>query len=224
MPPIKKEAENIDENTTPTTRHPPKDRVDPEIHPAPPVTTTKAPSDASQSASSLHRRCRRRRRRLTCNFTQVLRNPFPFFSLGDLHCKTHLHLMAGRLNLDGEAIPALKICMIGAGGFIGSHLCEKLMWETEHSVLAIDVYGDKIHHLLQPGQAWSDRIEFHKINIKSDSRLEGLIKVSDLVRADISFPLPPCPCISKPFTAHNNKTEVYGTVFEMGSFFNRALF
>jgi UDP-apiose/xylose synthase len=89
--------------------------------------------------------------------------------------------MAARLNLDGDVIPALKICMIGAGGFIGSHLCEKLMWETEHSVLAIDVYGDKIQHLLQPGQAWSDRIEFHKINIKSDSRLEGLIKVSDLV-------------------------------------------
>lgn len=89
--------------------------------------------------------------------------------------------MAGRLNLDEEAIKSLKICMIGAGGFIGSHLCEKLMFETDHSVLAIDVYGDKIQHLLQPGQEWSDRIEFHKINIKSDSRLEGLIKVSDLV-------------------------------------------
>jgi len=86
-----------------------------------------------------------------------------------------------RVNLDGEVIKPLKICMIGAGGFIGSHLCEKLMWETEHSVLAIDVYGDKIQHLLQPGQKWSSRIEFHKINIKSDSRLEGLIKVSDLV-------------------------------------------
>ena len=87
-----------------------------------------------------------------------------------------------RVNLDGEVIKPLKICMIGAGGFIGSHLCENLMWGTEHSVLAIDVYGDKIQHLLQPGQKWSNRIEFHKINIKSDSRLEGLIKVSDLVK------------------------------------------
>jgi hypothetical protein len=26
------------------------------------------------------------------------------------------------------------------------------------------------------------RIEFHKMNIKSDSRLEGLVKASDLVR------------------------------------------
>lgn len=113
--------------------------------------------------------------------------------------------MAARLNLDGDVIPALKICMIGAGGFIGSHLCEKLMWETEHSVLAIDVYGDKIQHLLQPGQAWSDRIEFHKINIKSDSRLEGLIKVSDLVRVDIILPLPPYPRTLKPLTAHGYK-------------------
>nr|AOG75409.1 UDP-apiose/UDP-xylose synthase [Hedwigia ciliata] len=95
--------------------------------------------------------------------------------------------MAGeRVNLDGEAVRPLRICVIGAGGFIGSHLCERLMWETAHRVLAVDVYGDKIRHLLQPGTTtthppWSDRIEFHKINIKHDSRLEGLIKTSDLV-------------------------------------------
>ncbi|KAG0590696.1 hypothetical protein KC19_1G120300 [Ceratodon purpureus] len=90
--------------------------------------------------------------------------------------------MAGqRVNLDGEAVKPLTICMIGAGGFIGSHLCERLMHETDHTVMAIDVYGDKISHLLQPGHEWSDRIEFHKINIKHDPRLEGLVKMSDLV-------------------------------------------
>jgi hypothetical protein len=87
-----------------------------------------------------------------------------------------------RRNLDGEQVRPLKICIIGAGGFIGSHLCEKLMWDTHHSVLAVDVYGDKIQHLLAPGKSWSDRIEFYKINIKHDSRLEGLIKLSDLVK------------------------------------------
>jgi UDP-apiose/xylose synthase len=86
-----------------------------------------------------------------------------------------------RCNLDGEQVRPLKLCIIGAGGFIGSHLCEKLMWDTHHSVLAVDVYGDKIQHLLAPGKSWSDRIEFYKINIKHDSRLEGLIKLSDLV-------------------------------------------
>ncbi|XP_024362100.1 UDP-D-apiose/UDP-D-xylose synthase 2 [Physcomitrium patens] len=89
--------------------------------------------------------------------------------------------MTARLNLDGQEIKPLRICMIGAGGFIGSHLCEKLMETTKHSVLAIDVCGVKIQHLLALGQPWSDRIEFYKINIKSDTRLEGLIKVSDLV-------------------------------------------
>jgi len=74
--------------------------------------------------------------------------------------------------------------MIGAGGFIGSHLCEKLMDETLHTVIAVDVYNDKIRHLLEPaeteGCAWSGRIQFHRLNIKHDSRLEGLIKMSDL--------------------------------------------
>lgn len=71
--------------------------------------------------------------------------------------------------------------MIGAGGFIGSHLCEKLMNDTPHKVLALDVYNDKIKHLLEPDTPWNNRIQFHRLNIKQDSRLEGLIKMADLV-------------------------------------------
>jgi len=72
--------------------------------------------------------------------------------------------------------------MIGAGGFIGSHLCEKLMNETPHKVFALDVYNDKIKHLLEPDTLpWAGRIQFHRLNIKHDSRLEGLIKIADLV-------------------------------------------
>ncbi|KAK9690139.1 hypothetical protein RND81_09G107400 [Saponaria officinalis] len=67
--------------------------------------------------------------------------------------------MAGRVDLDGSSIRPVTICMIGAGGFIGSHLCEKLMSDTPHTVLAV---------------------YFHRINIKHDSRLEGLIKMADL--------------------------------------------
>ncbi|VAH70083.1 unnamed protein product [Triticum turgidum subsp. durum] len=37
----------------------------------------------------------------------------------------------GRTDLDGAAVAPLTICVIGAGGFIGSHLCEKLMAEQE---------------------------------------------------------------------------------------------
>ncbi|KAF8396478.1 hypothetical protein HHK36_018101 [Tetracentron sinense] len=86
-----------------------------------------------------------------------------------------------RVDLDGNPIKAMTICMIGAGGFIGSHLCEKLMAETLHKVFAVDVYSDKIKHLLEPSTLpWADRIQFHRINIKHDSRLEGLIKMADL--------------------------------------------
>nr|XP_029117743.1 UDP-D-apiose/UDP-D-xylose synthase 2-like isoform X1 [Elaeis guineensis]XP_029117744.1 UDP-D-apiose/UDP-D-xylose synthase 2-like isoform X1 [Elaeis guineensis] len=91
-----------------------------------------------------------------------------------------------RVDLDGNPIEPMKICIIGAGGFIGSHLCDKLMAETPHTVLAVDVYSDKIKHLLEPppGQGgahpWAGRIQFHRLNIKHDSRLEGLIKMSEL--------------------------------------------
>ncbi|THU58944.1 hypothetical protein C4D60_Mb03t19810 [Musa balbisiana] len=99
---------------------------------------------------------------------------------------------AARLDLDGNPIKPMTICLIGAGGFIGSHLCEKLMAETPHTVLAVDVYNDKIKHLLDPPppppadgaqqarNPWDGRIEFHRLNIKHDSRLEGLIKMSDV--------------------------------------------
>ncbi|KAG5547576.1 hypothetical protein RHGRI_013314 [Rhododendron griersonianum] len=58
------------------------------------------------------------------------------------------------------------------------------MAETSHKVLAVDVCSDKIKHLLESAEAsvpWADRIQFHCINIKNDSRLEGLIKMADLV-------------------------------------------
>jgi UDP-apiose/xylose synthase len=89
---------------------------------------------------------------------------------------------ATRLDLDGNPVAPLTICMIGAGGFIGSHLCEKLMAETSHVVLAVDVYCDKIRHLVDPAPPHlAGRISFHRLNIKNDSRLEGLIKMADLV-------------------------------------------
>ncbi|KAG7035967.1 UDP-D-apiose/UDP-D-xylose synthase 2 [Cucurbita argyrosperma subsp. argyrosperma] len=86
-----------------------------------------------------------------------------------------------RVDLDGNPIKPITICMIGAGGFIGSHLCEKLMAETPHKVLALDVYNDKIKHLLEPDSLpWADRIQFHRLNIKNDSRLESLVRMADL--------------------------------------------
>lgn len=98
---------------------------------------------------------------------------------------------AARMDLDGNPVALMTIWMIGARGFIGSHLCEKLMTETPHTVLAVDVYSDKIKQLLDPASSaegqearhpWDRRIHFHHLNIKHDSRVEGLIKMSELVR------------------------------------------
>nr|AOG75410.1 UDP-apiose/UDP-xylose synthase [Mougeotia sp. MougUAS] len=88
--------------------------------------------------------------------------------------------MVVRLDLDGNEIKAIKICMIGGGGFIGSHLCETLMWETNHTVLAIDVYSDKIDHLLQEDTPWANRISFYQANITLDPRVNDFIKDCDL--------------------------------------------
>ncbi|KAI4334254.1 hypothetical protein L6164_018965 [Bauhinia variegata] len=85
-----------------------------------------------------------------------------------------------RVNLDGKPITPITICLIGGAGFIGSHLCEKLMAESTHKAIVIDVSSEKINHLLEKSSTWIGRIEFHQMNIKNDSRLETLIKASDL--------------------------------------------
>lgn len=76
-------------------------------------------------------------------------------------------------------------------------------------VLAVDVYNDKIKHLLKPSlHHWVDRIKFRRINIKNDPRFEGIIKISDLVHflnfislfvygflhLEIFFPVLNCVC------------------------------
>jgi len=59
-------------------------------------------------------------------------------------------LSSTRLDLDSNPIKPITICIIGVRAIVGSHLCEKLMFETPHKVLALDVYNDKLKHLLEP--------------------------------------------------------------------------
>ncbi|KAL4577054.1 hypothetical protein LXL04_013155 [Taraxacum kok-saghyz] len=126
-----------------------------------------------------------------------------------------------RVDLDGNTINPMTICMIGAGGFIGSHLCEKLLSETPHTILAVDVYNDKIKHLLEPDSLpWAGRIQFHRLNIKNDSRLEGLIKCSDLSEEVIQLSCyavqllnTPLVTVSKLRLIHFSTCEIYGKTF-----------
>lgn len=89
-----------------------------------------------------------------------------------------------RVDLDGKPIAPITVCLIGGGGFIGSHLCEKLMVDTAHKAIVVDVCSGKINHLLGKLLPWADRIEFHRINIKNDSRVETLVRAADLVIGD----------------------------------------
>lgn len=91
----------------------------------------------------------------------------------------------------GRPNKPMAICMSGAGGFVGSHLREKLMAERPRKVPELVVYGDKIKHLFEPSTLpLADRVQFHRVNIKHDYRLEGLIKMSDLVIFPPSAPSP----------------------------------
>ncbi|CAL9763019.1 unnamed protein product [Musa acuminata subsp. burmannicoides] len=46
----------------------------------------------------------------------------------------------------------MVIFMIGAEGFIGSQLCEKLMAATLLTEFAVNAYSDEIKHLLEPAR------------------------------------------------------------------------
>ncbi|AES62811.2 UDP-D-apiose/UDP-D-xylose synthase [Medicago truncatula] len=129
-----------------------------------------------------------------------------------------------RLNLDGNPIKPITICIIGAGGFIGSHLCEKLMLQTPHKVLALDVYSDKLKHLLEPDTLpWNNRIDYHSLNIKNDSRLEGLIKIADLV-INLAAICTPADYNTRPLdTIYSNFVDAIPVVYgkTIGSFLSK---
>lgn len=89
--------------------------------------------------------------------------------------------MAERLNLDGEPITPMTICLVGGGGFVGRNLAESLLLYSDHKVVVLDLSSEKMHLLANPQFSWNGRIQFHKIG-KNDPCLEDLIKNSELVQ------------------------------------------
>ena len=70
----------------------------------------------------------------------------------------------------------MRILSLGAGGFIGAHLTERLLREG-HDVVAVDTHDDKIRDLLD-----HDRLTFHQADIRSaDFNLVELVQRADLV-------------------------------------------
>lgn len=79
----------------------------------------------------------------------------------------------------------MNILNLGAGGFIGSHLTQRLLAEG-HRVTAVDLYADKVAELLEhPG------LTFIQQDIRSrDWNLDALVKDADLVIDLIAYANP----------------------------------
>ncbi|OIW09036.1 hypothetical protein TanjilG_16263 [Lupinus angustifolius] len=111
-----------------------------------------------------------------------------------------------RVDLDGNPINSITICMIGAGGFIGSLLCDKLMHETPQKVLALDVYNDKINI------SWNQAISHGMIEYNSIASMSN--KIRDL-KVSSKWQVKYCSENNKRLI-HFSTCEVYGKT--IGSF------
>ncbi|GJV87731.1 hypothetical protein Tco_1531669 [Tanacetum coccineum] len=96
------------------------------------------------------------------------------------------------------------------------------MNETNHIVLVVDVYSDKNKHLLERDSLpWNGRIQFHRVNIKNDFRLEGILLLTFISSSDLNQPTG--ATIMPPPEVHNTtmkvgpKTASCATVEDMGN-------
>jgi UDP-apiose/xylose synthase len=70
----------------------------------------------------------------------------------------------------------MKILLLGAGGFVGSHLVEHLVADSAHEIVALDVTDEKLTHI-DP-----DAFTFHRADIREASPLvDRLIRDADVV-------------------------------------------
>ena len=70
----------------------------------------------------------------------------------------------------------MNIAIVGAGGFIGSHLVEHLVERGEHCLVAVDVTDEKLTSID------ADSFVFHQADIRDERELvEDVIRSSDLV-------------------------------------------
>jgi len=69
----------------------------------------------------------------------------------------------------------MKIAILGAGGFIGSHLVEHLLARTEHGVVGLDVTDDKLRGIT------GGNFTFVRADVRSRSQVEEVIRRADVV-------------------------------------------
>ncbi len=69
-----------------------------------------------------------------------------------------------------------KICILGCGGFIGSHLVERLLSKGGYSIIGLDITSEKIKSFVN-----AKNFSFHSVNIFDTEKVYKWIKECDTV-------------------------------------------
>lgn len=64
-----------------------------------------------------------------------------------------------------------KVCVLGCGGFIGSHIVERLLGTTDLEVVGLDIASEKIEPFLK-----RDRFTFARVNVYDTDTVRGWIE------------------------------------------------
>lgn len=78
-----------------------------------------------------------------------------------------------------------KVLLLGAGGFIGANLTERLVSDNEHDVTALDISSEKLE-----GAVGHHRLNFLNQDIRDTKSLERLVEENDVIVDLVAFANP----------------------------------
>ncbi|MEM0895540.1 MAG: bifunctional UDP-4-keto-pentose/UDP-xylose synthase [Verrucomicrobiota bacterium] len=82
----------------------------------------------------------------------------------------------------------MNVLLLGAGGFIGVNLTERLLADGVHDVVALDINEDKIDHLIEGTNA---KLDYRHLDIsKDEAEVDGLVANADVVVDLVAFANP----------------------------------
>ena len=82
----------------------------------------------------------------------------------------------------------MRILVLGAGGFIGVNMVERLLAEGLHEVTAVDIHEEKLEDL---GVFTDSRLQYRHLDIRFDNEaIEGEVRNADLVVDLVAFANP----------------------------------